>query len=319
MKLARLLLAAFATTLTLASASAAGEGWTHDFEAAKKQAAAEGKGLLLDFTGSDWCAPCGMLEKEVFSQEEFIKAAKEKYVLVEVDFPQDQSKLAPETIAQNQKLQGMYVPAGYPTVFLCDADGKPYAAHSGYLEGGPVKFLELIENLRGNKTKLDESLAAAAKLEGKEKAQALIDALKGTGLPPASFSSFYQDVMNEVKALDPNDEIGYFSGAEKEAKFNELQTTLTTQLMNSQLDEVIDTINKEVDNYEGQEKQGLLLIRALACQQAFQFKQALADLDEIDKIGGNEELTAGVANVRAQVLAAEKAFNERLEKMNKKD
>ena len=37
---------------------AGGEGWTSDFEAAKAQAAKEGKDLLIDFTGSDWCGWC---------------------------------------------------------------------------------------------------------------------------------------------------------------------------------------------------------------------------------------------------------------------
>ena len=40
------------------AAFAGGEGWSHDFEAAKKQAASEKKDLLMDFTGSDWCGWC---------------------------------------------------------------------------------------------------------------------------------------------------------------------------------------------------------------------------------------------------------------------
>ncbi|MEC9331981.1 MAG: thioredoxin family protein, partial [Verrucomicrobiota bacterium] len=31
------------------------EGWLVDFEKAKAQAAKEGKSLLMEFTGSDWC------------------------------------------------------------------------------------------------------------------------------------------------------------------------------------------------------------------------------------------------------------------------
>ncbi|HIX20459.1 MAG TPA: thioredoxin family protein, partial [Candidatus Akkermansia intestinigallinarum] len=32
--------------------------WLTDLEAAKKQAAAENKAILVDFTGSDWCGYC---------------------------------------------------------------------------------------------------------------------------------------------------------------------------------------------------------------------------------------------------------------------
>ena len=46
-----------------ASASAAGEGWMTDFEAAQVKAKAENKPMLLDFTGSDWCGWCIKLDK----------------------------------------------------------------------------------------------------------------------------------------------------------------------------------------------------------------------------------------------------------------
>ena len=66
---------------------AAGEGWTNDFEAAKTKAKKEGKHLLLDFTGSDWCGFCIRLHGEVFSKEVFRKEVPKHFVLVELDFP----------------------------------------------------------------------------------------------------------------------------------------------------------------------------------------------------------------------------------------
>ena len=62
-------------------------GWTNDFEAARKQAEAENKQLLIEFTGSDWCGPCIMLKKTILSKEEFIKGMKPHFVLVQLDFP----------------------------------------------------------------------------------------------------------------------------------------------------------------------------------------------------------------------------------------
>ena len=41
--------------LSAGSVLQAAEGWLTDYEAAKKQAAKEGKDILMDFTGSDWC------------------------------------------------------------------------------------------------------------------------------------------------------------------------------------------------------------------------------------------------------------------------
>ena len=93
-----------AAVACVSSALAGEEGWTSDFEAAKKQAAEENKSLLIDFTGSDWCGWCIRLQEEVFSKDEFKKGVAEDYVLVEIDFPQNEAKLSDETKAQNEKL-----------------------------------------------------------------------------------------------------------------------------------------------------------------------------------------------------------------------
>jgi thiol:disulfide interchange protein len=61
--------------------------WVTDWEAAKAQAKKEGKDLLVDFTGSDWCGWCIKLHEEVFSHAEFSGPATELFVFVELDFP----------------------------------------------------------------------------------------------------------------------------------------------------------------------------------------------------------------------------------------
>jgi thioredoxin-related protein len=100
--------AAFVAILCLGTAFAAGEGWSNDLEAAKKQATSEKKSLLLDFTGSDWCGWCIKLNKEVFDHDAFKNGVKDKLVLVEIDFPKDTSKLTEEVIARNDVLKKQY-------------------------------------------------------------------------------------------------------------------------------------------------------------------------------------------------------------------
>ncbi len=122
-------------TLLIASASLATatvKGWTTDFEAAKAQAKKEGKSLLIDFTGSDWCPPCKALHKDILSKKAFIDSAKKNFVLVELDFPRkgDQSK---ELKAQNKKLAKDYKIRAYPTILLTDAEGNPFKK----VEGNP--------------------------------------------------------------------------------------------------------------------------------------------------------------------------------------
>ena len=47
----------------LSLAAVAEEGWLVDFAKAKAQSAKEGKPVLMEFTGSDWCPPCKALHK----------------------------------------------------------------------------------------------------------------------------------------------------------------------------------------------------------------------------------------------------------------
>ena len=137
--------ATLAWTLTV-STFAAGDLWVSDFEKAKKTAAAEGKDLLMDFTGSDWCGWCIMLDKEVFSKAEFKEYATKNLVLLELDFPQ-RKKMPPETAAQNERLAMKFGITGFPTVVVFDSDGKPLGA-LGYEQGGPQAFIAKLEKLR---------------------------------------------------------------------------------------------------------------------------------------------------------------------------
>ena len=139
MKLLRVLLsAAVASVLPAVAADESESGsWMIDFEAAKKKAADEKKDLLMDFTGSDWCGWCIRLKKEVFDQDAFKQKVGDHFILVELDYPRDKSKLAPETIAQNEMLGEKYAIEGYPTIILADSAGRPSASGEARVPAPP--------------------------------------------------------------------------------------------------------------------------------------------------------------------------------------
>ena len=102
--------------------------WTSDFDAALKEAKASDKTVLIDFTGSDWCAWCIKLKQEVFDQPEFETGAKDKFVFVELDYPKDKARLTEAVAKQNEVLLKRYPIKGYPTILLCDGEGRPFGA-----------------------------------------------------------------------------------------------------------------------------------------------------------------------------------------------
>ena len=205
MKILRSLVVATAAWSLTASTFAAGDLWVTDFEKAKTTAAAEGKDLLIDFTGSDWCGWCIKLRKEVFDLDAFKTAGPKNFVLVELDFPQDKSKLTKETQEQNAKLQTQFGIQGFPSIVLADAQGRPYA-QTGYQEGGPEKYLPHLDELRAVKAKRDAEWKKADSAQGVEKAKFLAAGLKV--LDEKLAAQHYSKVIAEITALDPKDETG---------------------------------------------------------------------------------------------------------------
>jgi thioredoxin-related protein len=130
--------------LTGTLSALAASGWQTDFTAAQTAAKKDGKAILLDFTGSDWCGWCIKMKKDALDQKAFQEFADKKLVLVEVDFPNNKEQ-TDEVKKQNEGLQKKYGVEGYPTFVLVDQSGKELGRHVGYLKGGPSAFVQKIE------------------------------------------------------------------------------------------------------------------------------------------------------------------------------
>jgi thioredoxin-related protein len=132
--------------VSIGAVTYATDGWETDFEKASAKAKAEGKYMLLDFSGSDWCGWCIKLDKEVFSKEAFKAYAKDNLVLVLADFPRDKSKQSAAVQKQNDALAKTYGVQGFPTVYILDSSAKP-VAKTGYQAGGPEAYVEHVKKL----------------------------------------------------------------------------------------------------------------------------------------------------------------------------
>ncbi len=213
-----LLRAGLLALATLATATAGGPGWTSDFTAAKKQATAENKDLLLDFTGSDWCGWCIKLDKEVFQQDAFKTGVKDKLVLVDLDFPREpanQAKLSATTKVQNDRLREEFKIKGFPSLFLCDASGKPYA-QTEYQPGGPEKYVTRLNELMAVHAKRDAAFTAAEKAaSNEEKVKFLVAGL--SAMDPGLVDVHYADVVAKITELDKDDRSGFLKGRKETA------------------------------------------------------------------------------------------------------
>src|SRR5690606_25010862 len=107
------------------------------------KAKAENKKVLVNFTGSDWCGWCIRLKNEVFDQPKFVAYAREKLVLVELDFPKKKQQTK-QLRAANEGLAKQFGVKGFPTIYLLDPDGNKLL-RNGYQPGGPSNYIALLE------------------------------------------------------------------------------------------------------------------------------------------------------------------------------
>lgn len=102
---------------------------------------------MLVFQGSDWCAPCMLLERDVFSNAAFQRLATERFVMVRVDFPK-RNPLPPEQVAHNRALAERFNKRGYfPLVVVLDAKGQEVRGECGYEKLSPEAYFHKLERL----------------------------------------------------------------------------------------------------------------------------------------------------------------------------
>jgi len=122
--------------------------WKTSLEEAKLEATKENKKILLVFSGSDWCAPCIKLEKNVWKSEVFKKEALEKYVLIKADFPKKKAnQLSAELTENNNKLAEKYNKEGnFPLVVMLDKNGKVQGM-TGFKNISAEEYVKLLTSL----------------------------------------------------------------------------------------------------------------------------------------------------------------------------
>jgi len=218
--------------------------WTTDFAAAKAEAAKSGKDLLLNFTGSDWCIWCKRLKAEVFDEEAFQTEEPQHFVLVTLDYPQDKSGQSEAEIEQNEKLSGEFGVRGFPTIYLCDAQGRPYA-QTGYQEGGAENYVSHLADLRGVRVARDAALEKADGAEGEARATFLAEAVDAMD---SDLQRHYKPWIEEIVKIGSPELKERFQARlremEMEARLEATQEAVNKHAQAGEWDEAIAAVDK---------------------------------------------------------------------------
>jgi thiol-disulfide isomerase/thioredoxin len=255
------LLPALLVSLWLPASTRAEGPWLAEYEEAQAIAQRDGKDLLIDFGGSDWCAPCQLLKTSILSQPEFSDRAARHFVLVDID-DLHRKPMPAGRKERYKKLQERYGIEAFPTVVLATADGRPYARTTYHPAiTTPGAYWEHLQPLRQRGTVLRAALEKAARLEGSARAAALADGLAEV---PADFvPRFYEDRVQELRRLDPEDGTGYLAFHDGRKALAALQAKVEKGGLPALELAALDTLIKEM-RLRGETLQEALLLRALA-------------------------------------------------------
>ncbi len=293
-----------AALLTVLLPSWAAE-WMTDIEAAKAKAAAENKAVLVDFTGSDWCGWCIRLRKQVLDTPAFETYAKDKFVLMEVDVPQN-PKFDKELRARNEKLCEQYGVQGFPTIMVITPGGDAVGGFSGFLP-----------NVTEAAKPLDAALTTAALLrkaetqQGAEQLATLAQAYKSI---PEAMQPNATALRQRIIALDPHDTTGLGRQQRLQLQRGELMKELSDA---TSREAALAAIDKALTTAEPENKPGMLQLKF---QILLMSAQSLDDVNTAIATGREALDNDPAANPEARqkfdaVFANPEAVFERLQRM----
>ena len=120
--------------------------WSEDFPAAQVRAIDEKKKLLVNFSGSDWSSPCITFRRKILNSDIFMDYAKNRYVLISVDFPRNRPQADNQRLA-NQILSRKYHVQNFPTVLILESNGTEIQRVSDYNGTNPTQFVQLLSKI----------------------------------------------------------------------------------------------------------------------------------------------------------------------------
>lgn len=172
--------------------------WTQDYDAALALAKADNLPLMLNFTGSDWCGWCKLMDKQVFSTDAWKDWAKDNIVLAFIDFPRNKSLVPEKYVKRNKDLADKYGIRGYPTFVLVDpSTGKTIGTLGASRGASPEAFIKDIKQ-----AVFKSSSADVAKYLAAEDAKAYETLKAEADKANSEYETFIKKTTDELQLLN---------------------------------------------------------------------------------------------------------------------
>lgn len=173
--------------------------WETNFNAAAQRAEREGKLLLVEFTGSDWCGACMQMHRSVLDKPEFADEIRPGFIPVCLDYPR-KTEQAAELKKQNNELARRYAIQGFPTLLVLTPAGELCGGFAG-CRTRVQDVLDILDEARRSADKLKKS----ASLPPQERLAILVELYRAL---PEALRPTAAALRSEIAALDPQDTAG---------------------------------------------------------------------------------------------------------------
>ncbi|MEZ4788104.1 MAG: thioredoxin family protein [Flavobacterium haoranii] len=136
----------FIVAFVFCSSLSFSQNWVNNFDSAKKIAKQENKNIIMIFSGSDWCAPCIRLDKNIWQSQEFKEESTNNWVTMKLNFPRKKANQLPaDEEKHNRELAEKYNKEGnFPLVVILNPEGK-VLGKLGFKNVSPSEYIKLIK------------------------------------------------------------------------------------------------------------------------------------------------------------------------------
>lgn len=136
-----------------------------------------------------------------------------------------------------------------------------------------------------------------------EKAKALVAALDAMSLSEAAVAAFYGDVVERIKAADPDDATGFKKKAATAARLKEFQAELQKLAGNKDMDGALKLVDKTLaeGGFDTDETLQMMMTRAVILAEQDKYPEALKAIDEAKAFAPDSPMIPGIDQFRKRI------------------
>lgn len=181
--------------------------WLYDYEEAQGLAEQENKNILLFFVGSDWDEVSIALSNDIFPSKPFLSKIASEYILVQLDFPEDEDLITEEQFYRNYDVANRFALEGIPSAVLTTKEGYVIDKYNEIADDEisdaekAADFIKQIQKSKKKSTTIISTVKKMDKAEGPKKAK-LVDTILNQLNP--DYTYLHTELIAQIPEHDPD-------------------------------------------------------------------------------------------------------------------